>query len=655
MIEKTIVSSLLFLAAVALVLGGCGGSKKKSIDTDGDGYGLNCDLGLDCRDSDADVNPGASETCDNSIDDDCDGETDEDCNTCVDLDTDGFGDGCAAGADCDDNNPAVNPDATEICNQVDDDCDGVIDEATDDDGDGWTVCTGDCDDNDPSVFPGATVICDVKDNDCDGVVPADETSDGDGDTWVTCLDCNDADAAIYPGAAEICDGIDNNCDGDVDEGLDGDGDGMSRCEGDCDDTDPTVYHGAPELCDGLDNDCDGQVDEACSCKLGEVQRCFRGPPGRHDVGACEDGQQVCLMISEGVNLWGPCEGGISPSLEVCDDLDNDCNGCLDELEACVDVVGSCPGPGDPRVPAGTPFSTYPLDGAEFYPGTDVTGWQWEVTGTPCDRLFLSLPDSPATSENGQLSFTLNGADQREASLDFTLSGDYAVTMTATLEGGGTFSCNWIVHVVAPGLRVELCWDATGPTASEHFGGTVDVDLHMGKTGVTPAWFDGDDCDYISCDVFSDLHDSWGYASSPIEHCTGPGARGTFTDACPNPRLDIDNVSRSTEYVPENINLDNPNEGDQFRVMVHHFTSTTRLAKPLVNVYCGGDLLGTYGQAPNEVESFDEGGSREGGDMWRVVDITTHVNAQGDTTGCDLDLLTPPGGSGYYLTLDDPTY
>jgi hypothetical protein len=228
-------------------------------------------------------------------------------------------------------------------------------------------------------------------------------------------------------------------------------------------------------------------------------------------------------------------------------------------------------------------------------------------------------------------------------------------MTATLEGGGTFSCNWIVHVVAPGLRVELCWDATGPTASEHFGGTVDVDLHMGKTGVTPAWFDGDDCDYISCDVFSDLHDSWGYASSPIEHCTGPGARGTFTDACPNPRLDIDNVSRSTEYVPENINLDNPNEGDQFRVMVHHFTSTTRLAKPLVNVYCGGDLLGTYGQAPNEVESFDEGGSREGGDMWRVVDITTHVNAQGDTTGCDLDLLTPPGGSGYYLTLDDPTY
>ena len=39
------------------------------------------------------------------------------------------GDGWAACAECDDTDPAVNPDAIESCNGVDDDCDGTIDEA----------------------------------------------------------------------------------------------------------------------------------------------------------------------------------------------------------------------------------------------------------------------------------------------------------------------------------------------------------------------------------------------------------------------------------------------------------------------------------------------------------------------------------------------
>ncbi len=237
-----------------------------------------------------------------------------------DQDGDGFRALDAGGADCDDNDAAVNPSALETCNGVDDDCDGLLDDddpsrdATgglvlhpDRDGDGFgdgsaasvLLCDaapglappGDCDDADALVNPGALERCDGRDDDCDGLVDdadpdldptsqgrwfadADEDGFGDPDQGVrSCRvpeghvanagDCDDRLPERNPRAPERCDDLpDNNCDGTDDpRELDRDGDGFSACQGDCRDTDPGIHPDAIEICNGIDDDCDGLVDE----------------------------------------------------------------------------------------------------------------------------------------------------------------------------------------------------------------------------------------------------------------------------------------------------------------------------------------------------------------------------------------------------------
>lgn len=137
------------------------------------------------------------------------------------------------GGDTDDNNPEINPDMNEICNDgIDNNSNGQIDEncPIDNDNDGFTIEEGDCDDNDASVFPGAQELCDGIDNDCDGNLGSDEI-DGDGDRYVSGVidvggwdgpvgmlggDCDDSDPYIYPGGQLSC-GKDGNCDGYIDQ------------------------------------------------------------------------------------------------------------------------------------------------------------------------------------------------------------------------------------------------------------------------------------------------------------------------------------------------------------------------------------------------------------------------------------------------------
>jgi hypothetical protein len=290
------------------------------VDADDDGYGLagteatSCssldgyvqDDDTDCDDSDGAVNPAAQEIC-NDIDDDCDLAIDDDDDDVdasqggverwEDADEDGYGDAfsgawyCIAPdglvdntEDCDDEDAAVNPDATEICDGIDNDCDGALDDEDDSidlstattyyadtDADGFgdaststEACTPpsgtvldatDCDDTEATTYPGATEVTgDEVDQDCDGGEICFLDDDDDGyrpdsvstivSADVTCVDtdeatsaepvgdCDDSDTAVNPGASEVTgDEVDSDCDGGETCYVDGDGDGYTADDG----------------------------------------------------------------------------------------------------------------------------------------------------------------------------------------------------------------------------------------------------------------------------------------------------------------------------------------------------------------------------------------------------------------------------------------
>ncbi len=438
---------------------------------------------------------------------------------------------------------------------------------------------------------------------------------------------------------------------------------------------------------GFDDDCDGLVDEGCSCPgNGQTKQCFLLPATQvaADTGLpvnwCATNSKGSVdCIGEQQTVWsGVCRGAQPPAEnDSCAEGDFNCDGLQSNnaqagCRCAVEV--KCPTEPLVKAPFPDPRNLAPLDGTQWIidPAKRAlaTSWTWTVVGGDCDNVLpfptfglFRTKDTTATGTRigakrpvaydasltppryvertgaplSALRSTITGATAGVVYPAFGLSGDYLVQGEFDL-AGTRYVCTQKVQVRAPGVRAELCWDSVGGD---------DVDLHFARLqDVTCSSYGWDDsCNNQDC-FYGNQSPAWGYPSSPDTACHGWSSQRV--GACTNPRLDTDNVNctrtttdpnATTFCGPENINIDNPKNGDRFVVGVNYFRSgsPTPRSRPHVNIYCNGErvLSAGYNPVTGQVNypALLKWGLDDTGDFWTVATVQANVDATGTLVSC----------------------
>ncbi len=499
-------------------------------------------------------------------------------------------------------------------------------------------------------------------NECDGVTDQDLASFGVG----TAL------RNVVAGAGAQGNGFDDDCDGLVDEGCKCQGNGQTK---DCYLVPATQANPATKQPAGwCQSNSKGSLDCA-GTEFSAWSGTCRGaqPPYRHDV--CATGDYNC--------------DGVSSNSDI-----EDC--------ACKTDPVTCPTGAIQTTPYPAPNALLKVDGSSWI--TDpaqraaATNWTWTAIGGDCDNV-LPYPTfalyNQAVSDPGARRGTrtpvlfdpnatppryVGNAAEKLIAMQaanygigvaggqvypaFGLSGDYLVQGEFDLSGKH-YVCTQKVEVRAPGIRAELCWDTVGGALLTTPMAGNDIDLHFarlqGTTCANPGWdstcaqtVSGKtslaDCYFSSSSGCPSGDPGWGYTSSANTACVGWSS--PRTGGCTNPRLDKDNVTCDPSVQdptvpgfcgPENINIDNPKDGDRFVVGVNHYGNHggTSDAKPHVNVYCNGRRVLSAGYNPATGQTafplMKQGGSDTSGDYWIAARVKANVTG-GQLTSCDIDTI-----------------
>ena len=434
--------------------------------------------------------PCEDELCDGE-DNDCDGGIDEGRFPCSNQCGDGWG-FCVDQqiVDCSADDPG-----DEVCDFQDNDCDDLVDEGQ----------RNACD----LCGPLEADVCDGVDNDCDGMTDEElvrecETACERGievcenGNWISCSAQRPVD--------EECDGADNDCDGQIDENLQclctvedvgalipcaepplRCGQGFKTCacrDPDCEDLyvtdcaalcqyvplpeppvcDPTAgIIVQQEACNNFDEDCDEIIDE------GLVQACYTGDPETLFVGVCVPGEVYCDRGSWGNDRNGSfsigyCAGEITPSPEICDGADNDCDGEVDYGEEIRDTdilfvidwsasmsdeiraVRVALGQFAQQFAAEDPLQWGMLVGPKTFPETDDEFLVLVSDISPFDQFLINFNDLGTTGMDGSLEMLIDALYLSVRNISPAADLDPIDTVwwrnTASIPEKENFNINW---------------------------------------------------------------------------------------------------------------------------------------------------------------------------------------------------------------------